>query len=168
MQKAEDSMQKAEAELPADAAVQHLQSMDWIGITEFYHASKCLLFFHIRPMSTETANYFDRTCHCNGDGTLNDTKTEHYSTSKKMSLLDVQTAEYEGGRSGEERLSMIDALTQLDQHVYRLGVGMFFQRIRIMERSLGRRVLCEQHLEQAEGSLSYIFKDLRQLYSTGV
>lgn len=154
---------------PNYTEVEHnLHAFDWVGLTEFFHESKCILYHRMAKgdhgimnettITTMITKYLDSTCTCsssspNSSAALQqDVKFEHTTTYKRDSMLDV---------SGEI-VSKIDVLTYIDQDLYRAALGKFINEIVSLESQLGRRVICDNVLETTSLELAYLGINIKE------
>ena len=139
--------------------VEHnLHDFDWVGLTDFFHESKCVLYHRLvkgsgiknETITTMITEYLDSTCICsvssNSTALQQDVKFEHTTTNKRDSMLDVS----------DEIVNKIDILTHVDQDLYRAALEKFMNDIVSLEFQLGRRVICENVLETASLELAYL------------
>jgi hypothetical protein len=113
-------------------AVKNLDSMFWIGIMEMYDASVCLLSFQL-------GQYNEEQCSCK-------------SRKNRFLLAPVKNAakfKYSFSAADYKNISVI---TQLDEALYKHGVGLFFARIRQAEEIIGSSLVCEG-LDETEDSM---------------
>ena len=139
-------------------AEHNLHDFDWIGLTDFFHESKCILYHRLakgggtknETITTMITEYLDSTCTCssfsNSTALKQDVKFEHTTTNKRDSMLDVS----------DEIVNKIDELTHVDQDLYRAALEEFMNDIVSLEFQLGRRVICENVLETASLELAYL------------
>jgi len=149
---------------PNYTEVEHnLHDFDWVGLTDFFHESKCLLYHRLakgdhgiimnETITTMITKYLDSSCTCSSSSSSNssaalqqDVKFEHTKTYKRDSMLDVS----------DEIINKIDALTYIDQDLYRAALEKFINEIVSLEFQLGRRVICDNVLETASFELAYL------------
>ena len=135
---------------------------DWVAVTEFYHESKCLLYYRIQPRTLAMQEYLDQTCHCRLPTIAQETK--HIS--------DVQNLHHDGRRRQTMRdldptvLAKIQAATETDVTLYKTALEQFLtQEIPWLEAALGRRVVCDKILDKWEPELAYLDVSVKALYN---
>ena len=147
---------------PNYTEVEHnLHAFDWVGLTDFFHESKCLLYHRLakedhgtmnETITTMITKYLDSTCTCSSSSSNSsavleqDVKFEHTTTYKRDSMLEVS----------DEIVNKIDALTFIDQDLYRAALGKFIDDIISLEFEIGRCVICDTVLETASLELAYL------------
>ena len=147
---------------PNYTEVEHnLHAFDWVGLTDFFHESKCILYHRLvkgdhgimnETITTMITKYLDSTCTCSSSSSNSsavleqDVKFEHTTTYKRDSMLEVS----------DEIVNKIDALTFIDQDLYRAALGKFIDDIISLEFEIGRCVICDTVLETASLELAYL------------
>lgn len=168
-------------------------AQDWVGITDFYHESVCLLLHRLvdegasgnRAGATPVhaglslANKYAKTscaCESNGKRSLStrrhaDTVTKGVESKTADPLLDPHSIHHTEGRLNSstallpaQLLAKLDRLTRSDLRVYRVALLNFFREVKHMERKLGQRVLCDDVLQHNELELAYAFPNVTSLY----
>ena len=129
---------------------------DFLAITEFFHESKCLLFYRVRPRTTEMEAYLDQTCHCQKEIASNwtDINYPHYQGRRRHTMLDLDA----------RLLDKIAALTTTDTIIYRTALHQFMVEMSWLEASLNRRVVCNEVLDKWENELAYLNLSVTSLY----
>jgi hypothetical protein len=140
---------------PGAAIRNALTGLDAFGILDFYVESTCLIYGHI-AVDKHRIDQLD--CRCSADGAHrqdagHSTHVTHHSQGHR-SDYDYAPAV----------MSLVDSLTDVDQMVYRQALSVFLCRMRAFEAWLGRRVLCDDTLEEAQPTLRYIEPDLLSAY----
>lgn len=129
--------------------------MDWVAITEFFHESKCLLYYRLDPMSNQTRTYLDTTCHCQPSaGDVHDKKDLHHDGRRRKTMLDLDPA----------LLASMAAMTTVDVQLFATALTQFVHEISWLEVSLGRRVLCDGPLKKWEPEFMYLGLNVTELY----
>lgn len=132
---------------------------DWVAITEFYHASKCLLLSRFDPQSPHGAaaqRVLREECWCNTTSAVpaTDAHIVHHAGGHRESMTDLPP----------RILRKIDALTATDAFLYTSAAKIFMAEVRLLEKKLGRRVLCDHELAKADKELGYLFPSVSALY----
>jgi hypothetical protein len=135
---------------------------------EFFHESKCLLYYRLEPKTTQVKDYIQNTCHCQHDNNNNASITDVHIThdahgggrrsSSSTMLLDLLSQE-------TDLLAAVDALTRVDQKLYQVALEQFMREMIWLESSLGRRVLCDHVLHQWEPQLAYLNVSVTSVYN---
>eukprot|EP00929_Paragymnodinium_shiwhaense_P077840 TRINITY_DN40188_c0_g1_i1.p1 TRINITY_DN40188_c0_g1~~TRINITY_DN40188_c0_g1_i1.p1 ORF type:complete len:415 (+),score=87.76 TRINITY_DN40188_c0_g1_i1:141-1385(+) len=117
---------------PLDEAEQNLKEIFFVGITEHYQASVCLLMIKMgRPLP--------EFCDCENMEAWASFSSIHYTHGvKKHSIANASA----------EELAMIDALTADDQRLYRAASIRFFKEVKGVQEKSGVRLICDQSLFQ--------------------
>ena len=113
-----------------EEALQSLYRMEWVGITDLFHPSLCLLHF-------QTNQTLPRACDCRSP--------EHYTNNPSQKPLGYWN-EYRNKPVKMENLSphilqMIDAHTKVDVELFSEAVRLFLGRLRRVEEVTGVSVL---------------------------
>ena len=111
-------------------------------------------------ITTMITKYLDSTCTCSSSSSSSnssavlqqDVKFEHTTTYKRDSMLDVS----------DVIVNKIDALTYIDQDLYRATLGKFINEIVSLEFELGRRVICDNVLETTSLELAYLGINIKE------
>lgn len=169
---------RGELEPEVAVVIEAFWSLSWAGITEFYHASKCLLFARIRTSSAdldggggntnttrhqartaarEARAYVDTHCRCPDVEGNSDHRIIHHEGGHRGTMLTVPAA----------LLFKIDRFTKVDLQLYRTAVLGFLSEIELLESGLGRRVLCDADLAKATPELAYTSLNVTALYLAG-
>ena len=138
------------------AANQTYWELDFVGLTEFVHESRCLLYYRLKSNEIpETLTYLDKNCRCDAPK----------STHEEVENTDNVHVKYHKGthRSNlkdlpQDILSKVDDLTRVDQSIYIIALHQFMEEIAWLESkaALGRRVLCDDVLRLLQPELSYL------------
>jgi hypothetical protein len=83
-----------------------------------------------------------------------DVHATHHANGHRSSMLDLPV----------DILQAVDALTRVDQALYTLALQQFVREMAWLENKLGRRVLCDDVLEQWEPELAYLNVSMTNLY----
>lgn len=111
-----------------ELAKQHLEErVDFVGLTEFFEESWCLLQYQLHEKLPE------RGCECGHFQELNLPHERHFTPedSLRVHSLDKRT------------LRKIDRMTRADRDVYDTALSLFLMRLRNVERNTGHRLVCE-------------------------
>ena len=129
---------------------------DWMAVTEFFHESKCLMYYRIQPRTAAMQAYLDDTCHCKqkAKAEVKDVNVVHYDGRRRHTMLDLD----------EKLLRKIAAATTTDAVVFPSVLTQFMQEIAWLETSLGRRVLCDAPLAKWEPEFAYLNVSVTELY----
>lgn len=106
-------------------AKKSLNSMFWIGLTELYDASVCLLSFQL-------GQYNENTCSCTIRRNRN---THQVAPTKNAARQKMKLTADESDRVAE--------ITRLDKELYNYGVELFVSRVVDAQRILGRAIICD-------------------------
>ena len=158
------------------------QKVAWVGVLDFFHESKCLLYHRLlaslspqdlksregeadHPLLLDPATvvatmrqYLDNECLCPLPVKLSDVKVKHYfdDGGKRSTMLDLK----------QSNLAMIAALTTSDVVVFVRALKDFMKEIAWLEQDsqLGRRVLCDEALLKKEPELAYLGLNVTDMY----
>jgi hypothetical protein len=151
-------------------AIQTYWDHDWVGISEFYTESKCLLLYRMSKGPTHTVTdsmtqeYLDSRCTCIGSSSssekMEDIKVLHHNGIRRSTLNDLSS----------EMLSKIEKLTRVDTELYKVALLQFLREIAWLESEseLGRRVLCQSTLDKLEVELSYLGLSITEEYNNAI
>jgi hypothetical protein len=143
-------------EPPLDVANEALYNMDWVTLTEFFHESKCLLYYRLGITAPSQAIlYLEDQCRCpkpTATATATATATNSSSSSSSSDIAAAAAAaaaaavneevhivhHKEGHRSSMNDLSddiheKISILTKIDVQVYRIALIQFIKEIHWLE-----------------------------------
>mmetsp|Transcript_5482 Transcript_5482/g.15941 ORF Transcript_5482/g.15941 Transcript_5482/m.15941 type:complete len:393 (-) Transcript_5482:127-1305(-) len=148
-----------------DEAISTYRSQNFVLITEFYHESMCLFHHRLALGPTglqgvrsvdEATDFYETKCRCPKPQVEHTFKT-HHKEGHRSSLRDTLPL---------KSLGKIEALTKVDVELYKSGLDQFMSEVAWLESDLGlgRRVLCDESLQQAEGELWYLGLSVTQLY----
>lgn len=154
------------------AARRSLDSLDVIGLAEFFHETLCLLW-----LQHSGALQQRRSCTCAppGGGDL----AEVASSPQRASPRLPRSAQRVGERETHVRhghttpplplddaplMSSIDRLTVVDREVYRHALRLFFADVRALEARQQQRFLCDARLQEVQPQLAYIEPNLTAMY----
>ena len=169
-----------------EKAVETMRTLDWVGLQDLYHESKCLLYYRILLSEDNDNNnnnedaaattsiqhqamlgnvapdemqfYLDSFCHCNGEQAV---APDPHLVPKR--LTDTQLTHHQNGHRPQVRnlpiqtLHKVDALIQSDIALFQAALQDFIHEIVWLEESLGRQVFCDATREQLEPELAYLF-----------
>ena len=128
-----------------DKALTLYLETEWVGITDFYDESLCLLLSRLK---TEAAAVrFSESCRCSEDAKPVLGKTEPV-THGSVSSTDVHVY--------PELAVKMDRLTAIDKALFSVALRGFLSEIRSLEVRVGHRVLCPHVLKSAEPKLAYV------------
>ena len=126
-----------------DAAMLSYRAADWVGLTDFYDESLCLLL--TRLPGARAATLFSDACRCDRRGSLLDVAVErHGAVSSSNVRIDSGLA------------AKMDGLTAVDKALFAVSLRNFFSEIKEVETRVSRRIMCPDVLLKAEPSLAYI------------
>mmetsp|Transcript_9192 Transcript_9192/g.27140 ORF Transcript_9192/g.27140 Transcript_9192/m.27140 type:complete len:312 (-) Transcript_9192:351-1286(-) len=128
-----------------DKALTLYLETEWVGITDFYDESLCLLLSRLK---TEAAAVrFSESCRCSEDAKPILGITEPV-THGSVSSTDVDVY--------PELAVKMDRLTAIDKALFSVALRGFLSEIRSLEVRVGHRVLCPHVLKSAEPKLAYV------------
>jgi hypothetical protein len=203
------------------------ESMDWVALTDFFHESKCLLYYRLEPKTERINDYIERMCRCpplrlqrrlkattlvNGVLSINNETIDEAATPVSQPSIaaqeqpierivnenppamqqldtikitpqttrlqhvnkngDVHTTHHDSGCRRTmadlplDILNSVNALTHVDQKLYKLALERFFREMSWLEMRLGRRVLCDQVLNRWDPELAYLNVSVTAMYHT--
>lgn len=161
---------------------------DFVGFGEFFHESKCLLFYRIGTWIERYQHQYDTTGH-HGNGTDEGAyskavpKFPQIQSYLETCTCDVQTNQTNDGMKDEHvvyiakgkraslrdlpsaTLSTVEKITSLDMELFRVALGQFLAEIKWLEGELRQRVLCDSSLDRWEEELRYLGLSLRDRYN---
>ena len=156
-----------------ETIVENYWKMDWVGISEFYHESKCLLYYRIRipredkkyrftiPEARQTIDkYLAEECVCPHAESSSDIHFVHHDKGRRSSMADLP----------KSTLDRIERLTMADTLLYKLALAQFMDEIAWLEskQQLGRRVMCNDQLAKQEPKLHYTGINVTDAYLSAV
>lgn len=106
-----------------DRAMEQLRDMFWIGITELFDASICLLSYQL-------GQYRVTECGCE-------------ARAQKLSKVPVKNPLRKRYNVSVADILHIDYITYLDEQLYHYGLRLFLRRVYNAEQSFGRPFLCK-------------------------
>lgn len=141
--------------------------LDWVGLTDFYHESKCLLLYRLDTkdsppdLAQGIQSYLDTMCLCgkieinedNGKPLLDENVT-HSNQGHRNTMLDIPSG----------ILQKMDLVTNVDRALYGTALYQFLKEVVWMEIKLQRRVLCDPILDKWEKELGYLQIGLKETY----
>ena len=128
-----------------DSALTSYLETDWVGITDFYDESLCLLLSRFRTKAA--AVLFSESCRCaNQSGSI--LGTTKIDTHGSVSSTDVYIHPVLAVK--------MDRVTAVDKVLFSVALRGFLSEIRSLEARAGHRVLCPHVLKEAEPKLAYI------------
>ena len=136
----------------ASKANQTYWELDFVGLTEFTHESRCLLYYRLRSNALPKAQaYLDKNCRCSGpidEEGIDDVHVLHHNATRRSNLRDLP----------KDLLSKVEELTRIDTAIYNIALRQFLAEIAWLESkaALRRRVLCDDVLRKLEPELSYL------------
>jgi hypothetical protein len=116
---------KSEMEPNLTKALQGMQKIDMIGITDFYYESLCLLFFKVHLFVPDW-------CLCSAEKKLHTNHIQHGVP--KHSVTDIDA----------ESTAKIMSLTRIDNELYLFALKRFSKEILAIENSTGQCILRDQ------------------------
>ena len=136
-------MHDADYEPSFDAAMASYLEADWVGLTDFYDESLCLMLSRLQ--SARAAALFSTTCGCDN----------------KASVLDVKVVTHGDVDSTAVDVHPIlavkmDRLTAVDKALFSVALRGFFREITDLEARVARRIMCPDVLQRMEPKLLYI------------
>jgi hypothetical protein len=132
--------------------------LDFVGLTEFVHESRCLLYYRLKSNAIpEALTYLDNNCRCDAPAptptheeveNTGNVHVKHHEGTHRSNLEDLP----------QDILSKVDDLTRIDQSIYNVALHQFIEEIAWLESkaALGRRVLCDDFLRSLQPELSYL------------
>jgi len=144
-------------------ATKNLRSLlHFVAVQDFFHESKCLLFYRLSKdnsaASSNIRQYLEDTCRCPVPESLikdlDKKVTHHKQFSNVTTMVDLR----------HETLEMVSTLTRSDEVVFTNAVMDFMREIVWLEEELGRRVMCDATLKEAEPELRYLGWSVTELY----
>ena len=137
------SLHDADYEPSFDAAMASYLEADWVGLTDFYDESLCLMLSRLQ--SARAAALFSTTCGCDN----------------KASVLDVKVVTHGDVDSTAVDVHPIlavkmDRLTAVDKALFSVALRGFFREIKELEARVARRIMCPDVLQRMEPKLLYI------------
>jgi hypothetical protein len=153
---------KAVLEPDIGQSIQVYESMDWVALSDFFHESKCLFYHRLDPKTAQINAYLREVCRC-GQSTSS-------TSSSKQEVKDVHATHHAGGHRSSmldlptDILHAVDALTRVDQQLYKVALKRFVQEIVWLETELGRQVLCDNVFEKWEPELEYLGMNITSMY----
>ncbi len=133
-------------------AINTLENLDFVGLTDFFHESKCLLIGRFGKGMSEDSSaeaYYSSTCRCPLN--INQYSDKHVNKhNRTMTIPDSLKVK-------------IDRLVEVDTYMYRVALRMFFMDIKRHEQTVGRRILCDSSLEKKLEHLAYL-GNVKEIY----
>jgi len=132
------------------SASQTYWEMDFVGLVEFTHESRCLLYYRLgNDAPPSSLSYLSDKCKCQG---------------RQKEDEDVHVVHHELGHRSDLRylppkiLSKVEKLTVSDSAIYNIALREFMAEIAWLESdaALGRRVICDDVLKKLEPELTYL------------
>ena len=144
-------------------ALDTLHKLDFVGINDFFHETKCLFISRLPDFwnNSIACNYFFNACRCdvglndreNGDSKLTH-EGLHGAKVTRLDHLDLP----------QNLTKLMDHMSEVDQEVFRHALQTFFVEIKSLEQNVGHRILCESSLLEKKKSLEYLNIDVVSLY----
>jgi len=148
-------------------ATEDYWDLDWVGLTEFFSESKCLLFYRLRrgwrekipqAKKQQLDSYLENKCYCNGTDAANDKSTDvhrsHNNKGSRNTLRHLPT----------RILDKIDNLTSVDRPLYAVALKQFLKEIVWLESQMNQRILCDHTLARNEAELTYLGLNITGVY----
>lgn len=124
-------------------ALTNLESVDFLGITELYTASVCV-------MKTKLTGMIADGCGCEAESTvLNLHHDDHHDARHANPGIATFAAD-------ENVLQKIDTITQADQTIYETALERFVTELREIEDSHKVKLLCDDDKEKLRDEIRYI------------
>lgn len=121
----------------ARAAIAALTTdVDFVGITELFSESWCLLQFQLHQRLPATG------CSCDEYEGMAQTLPHERHGARSIPMRDIES----------ETMRLIDALTEQDALVYDAGVSLLLRRLRAAERLTGAQLLCPSRIRTRLGN----------------
>ena len=175
----------------ASLALNHLLSVDWFGIIEFYHASICLLGVRLRNTNDWTRDnkrteYIKKECVCPTSKTpiaglrkgrqSGQNISSSTMTKQDRSLRDIIIHHYNHSKlvssstqvGDNDLLAMVDAMTGVDQAVFLVALKIFLFEVALIESRINHRFLCDDVLEESRKSFSHLNINVVSIYNLSV
>ena len=131
-----------------NATIRSYFRLDYVGLTNFFHESRCLLLHRLAYKTESLTRFFNKTCRCNADGTAPRAHEEHV-------IHGAATVHSDTPLSAELE-AKIDRLTRIDAGLFLVALKHFFVEMKWLETSIGRKVMCRHTLLHARDKLLYI------------
>ena len=129
-----------------DAALHAVGRMDFVGITELYEPSWCVLIAKLS--GTPPPRCLSRDC---SDGATNATKND---TFRKLKHITHGMPPHSISNVRSSTLREIDEFTRLDSLLYIAGVKRFLADARAVEESINATILCPAELDRLDDTLA--------------
>jgi len=140
---------------------------DWVGLTEFYHESKCMFCYRVildkkkkqtkrsQDAIREAQSYIDTFCHCPLKS-VGDEHAVHHKLGHRSQMRNLSP----------KILDKVKILTQVDTEMYVVALFQFLKEIVWLESSLGldRDVLCSASLQKIEPELNYLGYNISRIF----
>ena len=120
--------------------------MDFVGITELYEPSWCVLIAKLS--GTPPPRCLSRDC---SDGATNATKND---TFRKLKHITHGMPPHSISNVRSSTLREIDEFTRLDSLLYIAGVKRFLADARAVEESINATILCPAELDRLDDTLA--------------
>lgn len=121
-----------------NAALTHINEIDWVGITEFYHESWCLLLHQLkRELPVDCGQ-------CEAANNITHVHDTHHVPKHDPNDIPVDV------------LKKIDSLTTSDVEVYIEGLKRFCYNIQTLYQQSGKKVLCRSKVEKFKKATEYL------------
>ena len=152
------------------AARRSLDSLDVIGLAEFFHETLCLLW-----LQHSGALQQRRSCTCappgGGDRAEVASSPQRASPRLPRSAQPVLERHVRHGHTtpplpldDAPLMRSVDRLTVVDREVYRHALRLFFADVRALEARQRARFLCDARLQEVQPQLAYIEPNLTAMY----
>lgn len=135
-----------------EAVLSALQQMAWVGVTDFFDASVCLLIGSATNPTKDIQDHLQTQCRCPTSPKHISSKHGHVRQFKYMEELD------------NDVLACADALTNIDIDMMKVVVPKFLQLVVNLEMRLKRRVLCDENLQAMQPKYEHIIRNVTALY----
>ena len=113
-------------------AIDSTKEIDFLGIVEVYRASACLLRLVV---NSNTA--FPPGCDCSVPNDLNEAPKDEHSTPRSATKVELS----------QKHLDIVEALTEKDAVLFRVGLERFETDIARAEARWGIQILCDKDIE---------------------
>lgn len=118
--------------------------ISFAGIVELYNVSRCVLKYKVQQT-------IDPSCECGGPP----------APTIRRSGFDPRhgVPAYDSATVSATTLKVIDAMSHLDQELYRRAVDRFLSEVRDIEDATKKKLLCDADLEKFRKKTSYLYVD---------
>jgi hypothetical protein len=153
-----------------ELAKKTLATLDWVGVADFFHESKCMAIHRLlkqsfsdktfddrfqKELAPVMRRYLDEECICPKPGKNSVVVFQHHENGRRKYMRNLPN----------EVLSIISSMTEVDMELYRIVLHQFFSQVAFVEsRELDRRFLCDEQLNRVESEMLYLGINVTELY----